>query len=41
VTIVTPSAELMAGLKEVGAEMLQDWKKKAGTEGGTLLKAYK
>jgi TRAP-type C4-dicarboxylate transport system substrate-binding protein len=41
VTIVTPSPELMTGLKKVGGEMLQDWKKKAGSEGTTLLKAYK
>ena len=40
VTIVTPSKELMDGLKQVGAEMLKDWKKSAGTEGEILLKAY-
>lgn len=41
ITVVTPSAELMAGLKEIGASMLEDWKAKAGAEGETLLKAYK
>jgi len=38
--IVTPSAELMTGLKAVGTDMLVDWKKDAGTEGEMLLKAY-
>lgn len=40
VTIVTPSEELMAGLKSVGQEMLVDWKKSAGAEGEALLKNY-
>jgi len=39
--IVKPSAELMAGLKEIGAKMLVDWKKAAGAEGAEILKAYK
>ena len=38
--IVTPSPELMAGLKEVGASMLEDWKKAAGSDGQIMLKAY-
>jgi len=41
VKIVTPSAELMDGLKKVGAEMLKDWEKAAGSEGATLLKDYR
>lgn len=41
VNIVTPSAELMDGLKKVGAEMLVDWEKAAGKEGASLLKAYR
>lgn len=41
VKIVKPSKKLMDGLKQVGAEMLKDWKKKAGSEGSTLLNAYK
>lgn len=41
VKIVTPSAELMDGLKKVGAEMLKGWEKAAGSEGATLLKAYR
>lgn len=41
VTIVTPSDKLMEGLKAVGNEMLQDWKKDAGAEGEALLKAYR
>jgi len=40
IIVVTPSAELMAGLKKVGASMLEEWKKKAGAEGETLLNAY-
>lgn len=40
VTIVTPSKKLMDGLKQVGDEMLKDWKKNAGAEGEALLKAY-
>ena len=39
-TVVTPSPELMAGLKAVGASILADWKKTAGPEGAALLKAY-
>lgn len=41
VTIVEPSAELMAGLKKIGATMLEDWSKAAGAEGEEILKAYK
>jgi len=40
IIVVTPSAELMAGLKEIGASMLEEWKKGAGAEGAELLKAY-
>jgi len=40
ITVVTPSAELMKGLKAIGSEMLVDWKKKAGAEGEMILKAY-
>ena len=40
VNIVTPSPELMEGLKKAGAEMLKDWEKSAGAEGAALLKAY-
>ena len=41
VVIVTPSAALMEGLKQVGAEMLKDWEKSAGAEGAELLEAYR
>lgn len=41
VIIVTPSSELMTGLKAVGADMLVDWQKAAGAEGEELLKSYK
>mgnify|MGYP000297563114 CR=1 FL=1 len=40
ITVVEPSAELMAGLKAIGAQMLDDWKVSAGAEGETLLNAY-
>ena len=40
IKVVAPSPELMAGLKKIGAKMLDDWKKSAGTTGADLLKAY-
>ncbi len=40
IIVVTPSEELMSGLKKIGASMLEDWKKQAGPEGAALLKAY-
>lgn len=40
IQVVTPSPELMAGLKEIGASMLEEWKKGAGAEGDALLGAY-
>lgn len=41
ITIVEPSAELVAGLKEIGAKMLVDWSADAGAEGEEIMKAYK
>mgnify|MGYP005851732009 CR=1 FL=1 len=41
VNIVTPSSELMEGLKQVGAEMLKDWEEAAGEDGAALLQAYR
>jgi TRAP-type C4-dicarboxylate transport system substrate-binding protein len=41
VIIVTPSSELMAGLKKVGDEMLVDWQEAAGAEGKVLLEQYR
>ncbi len=38
--IVTPSDELMKGLKAIGATMLEDWKKAAGADGKAILDAY-
>ncbi len=38
--IVTPSAELMSGLKAIGARMLEDWKAAAGEDGKKILGAY-
>ncbi|PHR26724.1 MAG: C4-dicarboxylate ABC transporter substrate-binding protein [Desulfotalea sp.] len=40
ILVVTPSEELMSGLKEIGAEMIVDWTKSAGPEGEALLEAY-
>ncbi|GLQ06889.1 TRAP transporter substrate-binding protein [Sneathiella chinensis] len=40
ITIVTPTEELMTGLKEIGATMLEDWKAAAGEEGQKVLSAY-
>lgn len=40
-TIVTPSPELMQGLKAVGAEMLKGWEKRAGAEGEAVLADYR
>jgi len=39
-TIVTPSATLMTGLKKIGGAMTDEWKKKAGADGAMILKAY-
>jgi len=40
ITVVTPSPELMDGLKKIGAVMIVDWKKAAGAEGDDVLKMY-
>ncbi|MYM54467.1 TRAP transporter substrate-binding protein [Thalassovita mangrovi] len=40
ITVVEPSAELMDGLKAIGAQMLEGWTENAGAEGEALLKAY-
>ena len=40
ITIVQPSDELMAGLREIGAQMLVNWKEKAGDTGAAVLEAY-
>ncbi len=40
IVVVTPSAELMDGLKQIGVSMLEGWKKDAGPEGAALLKVY-
>ncbi len=36
-----PSPELMSGLKKIGAQMTDDWLKKAGADGQAILKAYR
>ncbi len=38
--VVQPSEELMAGLRKIGAQMLENWKARAGEAGAALLKAY-
>lgn len=40
ITIVEPSEELMTGLREIGAQMLENWKEEAGDDGAALLDAY-
>lgn len=40
IKVITPSGELMAGLKKIGAQMLNDWKASAGKDGEALIKAY-
>ena len=40
ITVVEPSEELMTGLREIGAQMLANWKAEAGEAGAALLSAY-
>lgn len=40
IAVVEPSEELLAGLREIGAKMLEEWKASAGPEGEALLQAY-
>lgn len=40
ITVVEPSEELMTGLREIGAQMLENWKAEAGDAGAALLSAY-
>ncbi len=40
VKIMKPSPALMAGLKKIGAKMMDDWKKAAGADGEQILSAY-
>lgn len=40
ITVVTPSAELMDGLRAIGAQMVADWTVEAGDAGKALLDAY-
>jgi TRAP-type C4-dicarboxylate transport system substrate-binding protein len=40
-TVRKPSAELNAGLKQVGDTMLGDWLKKAGPDGQAVVDAYR
>lgn len=41
ITVVEPSEELMAGLRQIGAQMVSDWTAEAGAEGKALLDAYR
>lgn len=40
ITVVQPSDELMTGLREIGAQMLENWTAEAGDSGVMLLQAY-
>ena len=40
ITVVEPSEALMTGLREIGAQMLDNWKAEAGEAGEALLGAY-
>lgn len=40
ITVNAPSEELMTGLREIGAQMLENWKAEAGEAGAALLSAY-
>lgn len=40
-TIVTPSAQLMADMKKIGDEMMADWLKQAGADGKKIIDAYR
>lgn len=40
IVVVEPSEELMTGLREIGAQMLENWSAKAGDAGAALLSAY-
>lgn len=40
ITVVQPSEELMAGLRAIGAQMLENWTTEAGDSGAALLQAY-
>lgn len=40
IIVVEPSEELMTGLREIGAQMLENWSSKAGDAGAALLSAY-
>jgi len=40
ITVVEPSDDLMTGLREIGAQMLESWTEDAGETGQQLLDAY-
>ncbi len=40
ITVVDPSDQLMNGLRDIGAQMLESWKEDAGETGQQLLDAY-
>ncbi|WP_424990762.1 TRAP transporter substrate-binding protein [Fluviibacterium sp. S390] len=40
ITVVAPSDELMTGLRDIGAQMLDNWTAEAGDSGAALLSAY-
>ncbi len=41
IKVAPPSAELKSGLQKIGAQLTEDWVKKAGDEGKAVLDAYR
>ena len=39
--VMTPSASLMAQLREIGAKQTQEWAQRAGPEGAQVLERYR
>jgi hypothetical protein len=39
-TVNQPSSKLVSDMKQLGWTMLQDWQKKAGPEGESIVQAY-
>jgi TRAP-type C4-dicarboxylate transport system substrate-binding protein len=41
IKVITPSAELKAGLTKVGASITAEWEKSAGADGAAMLAAFR
>jgi len=39
--VTPPGAELMAGFKKIGDQLMTEWLAKAGKDGGEVIAAYK